>query len=584
MATITEERPPTRWAAEATNVADMRRSRRRGRCAAILAVLGGTTAISGHATLYGNWIIDDAAITFAYARSVSEGLGPVLQPGVDPVEGFSNPTWLLLLALGRVLGLFDHGTIAGIPDYVLFPKALALLCCAGILTLCHLIYRRMLNRAWVATAVTGLFLACVPSFVIWSFSGLENSLYALSVTALATVLVRAALDDRLLAANVAVVSGLLAAFAGLTRPDGMVYAAAYPIVAAVVLRGRWAPVLRRAALSVVVFVLPVGTYLAWRLVTFGRWVPNTSIAKKQSVPGPANLVVPGELVDYIGAPLLLFVAVGIGALLPRRPWWWSGVVALLVSAALAVTAYAVLRPDWMKQHRFATPFWVLGVLVGVLVCAELFRRYRGRRVLVIGSSALVVAVSGSVASHAELAWEFRDQADVPACYVADRLGRGFNGYADILGVEHGSLLLPDLGGSAMTSRLRLVDMAGLADAEIANYMRDRDMPGLRDHVFEDVKPTFIHSRGPWSAGNGIPSDPRLERDYVPLYEYANNHPPNGDWVRKDVVRDAESLERAREYGRTRLAHVDRGSRGWDRRHCGETLHVGQTRVAQLVLD
>ncbi|OQO89954.1 hypothetical protein B1813_19140 [Saccharomonospora piscinae] len=547
------------------------------------AVLGGTAAIAGHASLYGNWLVDDAAITFAYARSLAEGFGPVLQPGAEPVEGFSNPSWLLLLALGRLLGLFDRGTIAGIPDYVLFPKGLALLCCAGILVLCHLVFRRVVRRAWLATALAGAALAALPSFVIWSFSGLENSLYALLVTALASVLVRAVLDGRTLAVPVAVGAGVLAALAALTRPDGLIYVAAYPIVAVWLGRGRWVTVARRAGLSVLTFAVPVTALLVWRLVVFGRWLPTTSVAKRQDLPTPADMMATGDLVAYAGAPAVLAVVALVVTVRARRPWWWPVLAVLFVLAGLAAAAYSVLERDWMAQHRFATPLWVLTVLIGTLVVAEVLRRSRGRRRIVV-TATLVVAASGSLTSYAQSAHDFREQVDVPACYVADRLGRGFNAYADILGVERGTLLLPDLGGSAMTSRLRLVDMAGLAEPTIAAFLRDSDKSGLRDYVLDEVKPTFIHSRGPWSAGNGIPSDPRLSRDYHVLYRYPNDDPPNGDWVRKDAVSSQQALAEAREYGQRVLGEVDRRSGGWDTRHCGATLHPGQTEVGTLVLD
>jgi hypothetical protein len=84
------------------------------------AVLVGTFLICAHAALYGHWLVDDAAITFDYARNVAEGYGPVLQPGATPVEGYSNTLWLVLLVLGRWLGLFDHGLLLGIPDYVVY--------------------------------------------------------------------------------------------------------------------------------------------------------------------------------------------------------------------------------------------------------------------------------------------------------------------------------------------------------------------------------------------------------------------------------------------------------------------------------
>ena len=90
-----------------------------------------TVLVALQMQLYGRWIVDDAATTFAYARSLAAGEGAVLQPGANPVEGYSNPAWLAVLVLGRWLGLFDRGTWFGVPDLVVFPKFVALLCCAG---------------------------------------------------------------------------------------------------------------------------------------------------------------------------------------------------------------------------------------------------------------------------------------------------------------------------------------------------------------------------------------------------------------------------------------------------------------------
>lgn len=98
----------------------------------IVAVGVPTFLVGLHALLYGRWIVDDAAITFAYTRSLTTGAGPVLQPGAEVVEGYSNPLWLALLALGRFAGLFDRGAWFGVPDYVAFPKVLALVLIAAM--------------------------------------------------------------------------------------------------------------------------------------------------------------------------------------------------------------------------------------------------------------------------------------------------------------------------------------------------------------------------------------------------------------------------------------------------------------------
>ncbi|MEU6644202.1 hypothetical protein ABZ863_16825 [Saccharomonospora sp. NPDC046836] len=547
---------------------------------AAAAVTGGTTLIGMHALLYGNWLIDDAAITFAYARSFADGLGPVVQPGAPAVEGYSNPTWTALLVLGRLVGLFDHGTIFGIPDYVLFPKVLALLLCAGILAACHVAAARVTQRPWLATLAVGGLLAITPSFVIWTFSGLENPLYAFLITWMAVLVFRAVLDDRLLNPKLALAMGGLAALAALTRPEGLIYAGVYPlIVLGTLRRAMFGACVRNILLSVAAFAVPVGAYFAWRYATFGQLLSSPSVAKSQDLPTLQDFTRAGELVDYAGAPAVLVAVLVIGMALARPAWWRRGLLALLVPLGLAVIAYTVLEPDWMSQLRFATPIWVLGALTATLAAADALRRarLRGRVWITAGLVGVLLPTTASFATATET---FRAQPDISACYVADRFGRIFNGYADVLGLSDGSLLLPDLGGSALTSRLHLVDMAGLTNHRFAELVSDGDLQGQRDYVFDEVKPTFIHTREPWTRGNGIGLDPRLARDYYPVHYDIYQGTPNGDWVRKDAVPNQAALDGLRAYATEHATEVERNIGGWPRRQCGNTLERGQTTTGQ----
>ena len=50
-----------------------------------------------HITSY--WFLcDDAFISFRYARNLSEGYGLVFNPGFERVEGYTNFSWVVLLA------------------------------------------------------------------------------------------------------------------------------------------------------------------------------------------------------------------------------------------------------------------------------------------------------------------------------------------------------------------------------------------------------------------------------------------------------------------------------------------------------
>gem|GEM_PF-5064293 len=328
-------------------------------------------------------------------------------------------------------------------------------------------------------------------------------------------------------------------------------------------------------------VVLLGVYFAAVRVTRRPWLaPLASGLILRAAPGrPVRValrhVVPA--VAVFGVPTVVALAVVVPLACTRGLWWRHGLVALLVPLALALLAFVALNPDWMVQYRFATPVWMTLTLLAVLVPPAVMRGLSrsGKQLL---TAVLVVSLLVSGANMVDTGRAARDTLTVPMCYVADRLGRTFNGYADILGLREGSFLLPDLGGSSLTSRLHLVDMAGLVTPRIARFIRDDDMAGLRDHVFEEIRPTFVHSRGPWADGNGITSDPRMRHDYYALYTYPDSDPPNGDRVRKSAVDNADQLERLRAHARSHAVYVDEHSDGWQRRHRGDTLSPGQTTV------
>lgn len=525
-----------------------------------------TLLVGLHALLYGRWIVDDAAITFAYVRSITTGAGPVLQPGAEVVEGYSNPAWLALLAVGRLVGLFDHGAWFGVPDYVAFPKLLALVLVAGVFA-CFLAITTVLCRRPVAVAVVaGAVTAAVPSFVVWTMSGLENSLLALCAVAIAAVLVRATAGGGLPGLRSAAWCGLLAVVAALTRPDGLIYAVALPLTVLLLLRrAEFGHAVRVVVTGTVAFAVPAGAYLAWRLVTFGEWLPNTALAKSQGLPGPAELARPGEIVEYVGwlAAVLGAVVVGVAVLRPspaRR-----GLVVLLVPLALAVAAFGVLEGDWMGQLRFATPVWALGALAVSVAAAEVLPGLpvRGRVVVAVLAA---VAVVPTGAAFLDGVRSVRAAPTAPLCVVAQNTGLAFNGYSAVLGDGDHVLLAPDIGGAALTSALPIVDLVGLADSRIARFWKAGDTAGLRDHVFGEVRPTFITINPDWARLTGLADDPRTA-----AYAEIGTSPAGvTDLVRLDALGPGD-LEALRAYRATTALPADLAVRGAPRGSCGDVL-------------
>ncbi|MFN8020050.1 MAG: glycosyltransferase family 39 protein [Acidimicrobiales bacterium] len=512
-------------------------SRRRGLVAAIVP----TTVLASHALRYGQWIVDDAGLTFAFARSLASGHGPRLQPDGPVVEAVSNPAWAGLLVLARWLGLFDRGTWFGVSDLVLFPKVLAVICCAASFVCMFLIARHVRpERATAVTVIAGSATACVPSFVIWCVSGLENSLFVLVVMALAVALVGASARSELLRGRTSVIVGSLVALAALTRPDGIAFVLAFPVLvvwAVGVPCRRAIRAIRAIVRTVGVTVALVAPFVVWRLLTFDRWLPNTAVAKQQGLPSIDDLRRVTDLMSYAGWAVVVLV---VALAWPRVSDFRSAARPLVVLLGVSMSSYAVLRPDWMAELRFATAVWPLVSMLAGLSAAVVIDVRPARRLVPVAAVAAFVAVV-TLSGWKERSDEFVSRPTVSICAVARNTGYTFDTYADRLGIVDGTLLAVDGGGTSLTSRLRFVDLSGLGDPTIADLWAEGDMAGLRDHVFDEVRPTFIRIWSGWDgiAPSQILADPRLQRDYVAVWA-----PPDGggNWVRRSAVVDPAVLD------------------------------------------
>lgn len=503
-----------------------------------------------------HWIVDDAGITYAYARCFAQGHGLVAQPGMEPVEGFSNPLWLLALTPFFLFKLFH-------PYWI--PKLLALILTAVTYWCVH----RGLMRFTGHRSVSLVVLCCLSlntSFVVWSCSGLENSLLA----ALTTLLFWYGLEYTCRAnprPRAAVVAGLLVVGIALTRPDGIAYIAVFPMMLAseTFLRHRlsWQKLLTELAKYSVVIVLLYGGFLLFRFAYFGKWLPNTAYAKGAptisavikalTLQGPylqkwqelsASLF---GITLWAVFPLLTLIALAVLLIRSeRRPLYL--VLLLLLSTSWLV--HMILPVDWMGEFRFATPFFAFSyALLGLLGYQILRVCLSSRRIHIVAAGTLIaVSVVATVTIQAPRLQRFYRGPVVAFDRIAEAFASKFNRYADELDLEDASVMLPDIGATLYYSNLRVYDMVGLTDTLMAHALRN-DKPLFYDYVFETVRPTFIHTHGNWTFASDLDADARFRHDYTAIEEYPDKwvkdvtgrEMMSGNYVRRDAVAGKEHL-------------------------------------------
>lgn len=523
---------------------------------------------AAHSLLYRSWLIDDAGITFAYAFNLANGHGLVSQPGMEPVEGFSNPLWTGLISVMYLLGIFETYLTA---------KLIAALLVAGMMVGTYFVSKAVTNNRSIAgyVGIGACTLASVnPAFVVWSNSGLENPLYAFLVVVCALIAIRLLRVPSESARAPSIVAGLIVGMIALTRPDGIAFALTVSCV--LVIRAvRDGLTIWWLARTMMWFSIPlvllVGAYEAFRLAYFEAPLPNTFYAKHgTSIIRPFQQLFPQygsgpKLAELFGSafPYLGVVVQSIAVVFPiifactRKGRRHDGLAVIFIFAGTSACIYMALPADWMLEYRFATPFYPLIYILILAFVSNLARAFLRRETKSARNgafAALIAVVAVSVGTFTHRAMAFARNPTCPLEEIAIRSGVTFNEYRKVLGISNGSLLSPDLGGTLMYSELRVIDLAGLCDKTIAPLINS-DAEGLRDYILGTVKPTFIYIHTHWDRQTRFGLDPRFPTDYLQIGER--------DFVRIDALnvpvgeasklaaqaRDRVSLKKQRLYPR-----------------------------------
>ena len=228
----------------------------KGLLPAAIPVLLVTLAL-GARLLPGPRTIDDAFITFRYARNLLAGEGFVYNPG-EQVLGTTTPLYTLCLT---VLGGLSGGVDAPFPWL-----ALGLNAAADALTCLLLLRLGQQLKQPLGGALAAAAWAIAPFSVTFAIGGLETSLYVLLLTAAAV----AYLEQR------ATLAALSAALALLTRPDALI------LVAPLMLDRLWRALRRQETLQageLTAFFLPTLSWLVFSTFYFGSPIPQSVQAK-----------------------------------------------------------------------------------------------------------------------------------------------------------------------------------------------------------------------------------------------------------------------------------------------------------------
>ena len=420
-----------------------------------------------------SFTIDDAYISYRYARNLARGLGLVYNAG-ERIEGYTNFLWTVLLAGAIRVGLDPDVTA----------KILGALSAFGALGFTYLLAER-LKPFEVLPCVATWLLASSIVFSGYAVFGLETSFFVFLLLAGTWLFFResdaaaAALPkpDRRAWNRALPLSGLVFGLAGITRPEAPLY-----IGILMLFLGRrffsGQNILRGA-----LFVLPVAAHVLWRRSYYGTWLPNTLSAKTGDLSAQI-----GWGWDYfqkyattVGPVLYLGIfGVAVGYVARRREALAFAVIAVLVAAYIVCVG-----GDWMPAYRFASPFEPFAFLLVDLAARDIIdRRSRVATLAFAGFAAVVMAQrGGSLESgrrwilNEDRAW--RDRTEGTTRWLLEH--------------KPGTLALGDIGYIGYVTDYPILDLLGLVDPVISKLPGAYTWkvgPGFTDRLF-DVAPRYV---------------------------------------------------------------------------------------------
>lgn len=205
-----------------------------------------------------NMWLDDAFISFRYARNLFEGHGLVYNPG-ERVEGYTNFLWTIVAYSGLQLGI----------EPITFSQGVSVVAQCVTLWLLYLLGLSPNRSAWRAL-IAPLFLAFQVGFLAYPMTGMETSFYTMLVI-LAVVLFH---RDIYKTRAGSFLTGLVLLAIALTRFDGLVMVGILLSYKFLIDRE-----VRSLRPLLVVFGVGILLYNAWRIAYYPTILPNTFYAK-----------------------------------------------------------------------------------------------------------------------------------------------------------------------------------------------------------------------------------------------------------------------------------------------------------------
>ncbi len=416
--------------------------------------------------LFWNFIIDDAFITFRYAKNLYFHQQMVFNIGEIPVEGYSNFLWVLLMTVSFPLNI----------DPIVFSKLSGMIFChLSVFILYKLAF--LLNKSEKFSNFIIVFYVLIPNIALWSVGGLETSLFSF----LLLISVYFFIIDISKRKNKSIkISPLFFVLLSLTRHEGLiVFGLTWLFITCLLFKNKEISKLQKLCQLLYFtgfFAIIYAPYFFWRVSYYNNILPHTFSAKQ----GVFSLgLFLGRLGFYIPLILLLtpvFLLIGGNFLKNSKLRFKNEEKLYLVLLILILSILLLLITSWMPGFRFTVPIIPLIYLLlpkSLNFLTILGRNYRNDIELwknIKKITILVICVSNVLLVFTFYPFVNAYGTGLRDCNIT--LGKWINENTS----ENASLAVWDVGALPFYSNIRTIDIYpySLQDLHVYNNPTDAD--------------------------------------------------------------------------------------------------------------
>ncbi|MHA1459189.1 MAG: hypothetical protein ACTSQR_05935, partial [Promethearchaeota archaeon] len=416
--------------------------------------------------LFWNFTIDDAFISFRYAKNFVLSQEIVFNIGEAPVEGFSNFLWVIWMALSFVFNI----------ETVFFSKVSGLIFChLSVIVLYKLAFR--ISKSKDLSCIVILFYVVTPNIALWSIGGLETSLFS----CLLLVSVYFFIQDVTVRKNrIIKLSPFSFLLLSLTRHEGAVlFVLTLIFFTYLLIKSKEIKVNRRILLLFCyggTFMLTYAPYFLWRIAYYSNIFPHTFVAKQT---GFDLLLFIERFIFYL--PLIVFLLPAFFLIvlyyIKRSNYRIKNVIhQYIILLTLSLSIIILFLTSWMPGYRFTVPIIPLVYLLLPQPLKFLLTTYKNKLNLLILSknfkNITVTVICVVSISQIFTFYPFVDSYGIGIKECNIILGKWIN--ENSLG--NSSLAVWDAGAIPFYSNIRTVDIYpdSLQDLHLFNNPEDAD--------------------------------------------------------------------------------------------------------------